>query len=418
MKKSKHTKTAAAWSLVVMGAGFAASLPFQGSIAGKLLVGSFEAGLVGGLADWFAVTALFRHPLGIPIPHTALLPKNRAKMTEGLVSAVENNLLNKESITEKIAGFKAAEMVMDTLMRELHTDGAKQMMDTLCKRILAGLPLEQIAPIVAAEIKTQAGAFDLGPILERAISQVSEKGYDAKALDYGLKQAEEWLVKPEAVYVLGESAMKAIGGIQMNGLMQFAMNAFLGYMNEEKMGAILQGYLFDRVEDMKREGSALRYKVLGLVREQASKLAFSNKVQDGLNGWKNDMVNQWDAEQTVLNKLTELRDKALSAMEDGAYVEAYALPAISRMLTDLRSDEELLSGLNAKIVVGVTTLLEKNHSKIGSLVRENVEKMDNKTLISLIEDKVGQDLQWIRINGAVTGFIIGIVLTGLRMVLE
>lgn len=418
MKKSKHTKTAAAWSLVVMGAGFAASLPFQGSIAGKLLVGSFEAGLVGGLADWFAVTALFRHPLGIPIPHTALLPKNRAKMTEGLVSAVENNLLNKESITEKIAGFKAAEMVMDTLMRELHTDGAKQMIDTLCKRILAGLPLEQIAPIVAAEIKTQAGAFDLGPILERAISQVSEKGYDAKALDYGLKQAEEWLVKPEAVYVLGESAMKAIGGIQMNGLMQFAMNAFLGYMNEEKMGAILQGYLFDRVEDMKREGSALRYKVLGLVREQASKLAFSNKVQDGLNGWKNDMVNQWDAEQTVLNKLTELRDKALSAMEDGAYVEAYALPAIGRMLTDLRSNEELLSGLNAKIVVGVTTLLEKNHSKIGSLVRENVEKMDNKTLISLIEDKVGQDLQWIRINGAVTGFIIGIVLTGLRMVLE
>ncbi|MCZ4148822.1 hypothetical protein BZG21_30765, partial [Escherichia coli] len=107
-----------------------------------------------------------------------------------------------------------------------------------------------------------------------------------------------------------------------------------------------------------------------------------------------------------------------SAMEDGAYVEAYALPAISRRLTDLRSDEELLSGLNAKIVVGVTTLLEKNHSKIGSLVRENVEKMDNKTLISLIEDKVGQDLQWIRINGAVTGFIIGIVLTGLRMVLE
>jgi len=418
MKKSKHTKTAAAWSLVVMGAGFAASLPFQGSIAGKLLVGSFEAGLVGGLADWFAVTALFRHPLGIPIPHTALLPKNRAKMTEGLVSAVENNLLNKESITEKIAGFKAAEMVMDTLMRELHTDGAKQMMDTLCKRILAGLPLEQIAPIVAAEVKTQAGAFDLGPILERAISQVSEKGYDAKALDYGLKQAEEWLVKPETVYVLGESAMKAIGGIQMNGLMQFAMNAFLGYMNEEKMGAILQGYLFDRVEDMKREGSALRYKVLGLVREQASKLAFSAKVQDGLNGWKNDMLNQWDAEQTVLNKLTELRDKALSAMEDGAYVEAYALPAIGRMLTDLRSDEELLSGLNAKIVVGVTTLLEKNHSKIGSLVRENVEKMDNKTLISLIEDKVGQDLQWIRINGAVTGFIIGIVLTGLRMVLE
>ncbi|MGG4398589.1 DUF445 domain-containing protein [Paenibacillus amylolyticus] len=417
MAKPKQTKKAAAWSLVVMGAGFAASLPFQGVPVGKLLVGSFEAGLVGGLADWFAVTALFRHPLGIPIPHTALLPKNRDKMTEGLVSAVENNLLNKDSITEKIADFKAAETVLDTLTRELHSDGIKIMIDTLCKRILAGLPLEQIAPLVAREIKSQAGAFDLGPILERAAHQMTERGYDAKALDYGLKQAEEWLVKPETIMFLGESGMKAISGIQMNGLMQFAMNAFLGYMNEERLGGILQGYLFDRVEDMKREGSALRYKVLDMVRTQTVRLAMSEAMQDGINSWKNNMLEGWNAEETVLNKLTDLRDKALAAMEDGQYVDTYALPAIERVLVDLRADDELMTGMNAKIVHGVTTLLEKNHSKIGKLVRENVDKMDNATLVSMIEDKVGQDLQWIRINGAVTGFVIGIALTALQMAL-
>ncbi|OME95583.1 DUF445 domain-containing protein [Paenibacillus amylolyticus] len=417
MAKPKQTKKAAAWSLVVMGAGFAASLPFQGVPVGKLLVGSFEAGLVGGLADWFAVTALFRHPLGIPIPHTALLPKNRDKMTEGLVSAVENNLLNKDSITEKIADFKAAETVLDTLTRELHSDGIKTMIDTLCKRILAGLPLEQIAPLVAREIKSQAGAFDLGPILERAAHQMTERGYDAKALDYGLKQAEEWLVKPETIMFLGESGMKAISGIQMNGLMQFAMNAFLGYMNEERLGGILQGYLFDRVEDMKREGSTLRYKVLDMVRTQTVRLAMSEAMQDGINSWKNNMLEGWNAEQTVLNKLTDLRDKALAAMEDGQYVDTYALPAIERVLVDLRADDELMTGMNAKIVNGVTTLLEKNHSKIGKLVRENVDKMDNATLVSMIEDKVGQDLQWIRINGAVTGFVIGIALTALQMAL-
>ncbi|WJM08772.1 DUF445 domain-containing protein [Paenibacillus sp. PK1-4R] len=417
MAKPKQTKKAAAWSLVVMGAGFAASLPFQGVPVGKLLVGSFEAGLVGGLADWFAVTALFRHPLGIPIPHTALLPKNRDKMTEGLVSAVENNLLNKDSITEKIADFKAAETVLDTLTRELHSDGIKIMIDTLCKRILAGLPLEQIAPLVAREIKSQAGAYDLGPILERAAHQMTERGYDAKALDYGLKQAEEWLVKPETIMFLGESGMKAISGIQMNGLMQFAMNAFLGYMNEERLGGILQGYLFDRVEDMKREGSDLRYKVLDMVRTQTVRLAMSEAMQDGINSWKNNMLEGWNAEETVLNKLTELRDKALAAMEDGQYVDTYALPAIERVLVDLRTDEELMTGMNAKIVNGVTTLLEKNHSKIGKLVRENVDKMDNATLVSMIEDKVGQDLQWIRINGAVTGFVIGIALTALQMAL-
>jgi len=303
------------------------------------------------------------------------------------------------------------------LTRELHSDGIKTMIDTLCKRILAGLPLEQIAPLVAREIKSQAGAFDLGPILERAAHQMTERGYDAKALDYGLKQAEEWLVKPETIMFLGESGMKAISGIQMNGLMQFAMNAFLGYMNEERLGGILQGYLFDRVEDMKREGSALRYKVLDMVRTQTVRLAMSEAMQDGINNWKNNMLEGWNAEETVLNKLTELRDKALAAMEDGQYVDTYALPAIERVLVDLRTDEELMTGMNAKIVNGVTTLLEKNHSKIGKLVRENVDKMDNATLVSMIEDKVGQDLQWIRINGAVTGFVIGIALTALQMAL-
>jgi uncharacterized membrane-anchored protein YjiN (DUF445 family) len=154
-----------------------------------------------------------------------------------------------------------------------------------------------------------------------------------------------------------------------------------------------------------------------MVRTQTVRLAMSEAMQDGINSWKNNMLKGWNAEETVLNKLTELRDKALAAMEDGQYVDTYALPAIERVLVDLRTDEELMTGMNAKIVNGVTTLLEKNHSKIGKLVRENVDKMDNATLVSMIEDKVGQDLQWIRINGAVTGFVIGIALTALQMAL-
>lgn len=70
-------------SLAIMGVGFVATMPFGDSIWGQLLQGGFEAGLVGGLADWFAVTALFRHPLGIPIPHTALLPKTGSVLQKG-----------------------------------------------------------------------------------------------------------------------------------------------------------------------------------------------------------------------------------------------------------------------------------------------------------------------------------------------
>ena len=94
-KQTKRSHHLATISLSIMGIGFISVLPFQRSLWGTILEGGFESGLVGGLADWFAVTALFRHPLGIPIPHTALLPKNRTRITQAIKSMVEKDWLTK-----------------------------------------------------------------------------------------------------------------------------------------------------------------------------------------------------------------------------------------------------------------------------------------------------------------------------------
>lgn len=413
----KQTKKAAAWSLVIMGAGFAASLPFQDSIAGKMLVGSFEAGLVGGLADWFAVTALFRHPLGLKIPHTALLPKNRKKITEALVSAVENNLLNKESIAAKVADMPISQMILEMAEKELHAQSTHEAIDRLAKRIVSSIPLERIAPLVAEEIKRQAGSLEIQPLLSKAEQYITSKGYDKVALDYGLDQAEAWLAKPDSQYTLGEIGMKAINSLQVNGLMQFALNALMGYLNEERLGGILQRFLYDQVQDLKYEGHPRRQSVLSTIRKQLGQLAHSSKVTKGLEEWKASMLDGWDAEKAVLTKMEEFRDKALVYMEDGSYVQQHLIPIVESLVTEVKEDAELLERINRKIVDSITSLVERNHSKIGQLVRENIDKMDNNTLIAMMEDKLGEDLQWIRINGAVTGFIIGIVLTALQLAL-
>src|SRR6476620_9252393 len=102
LKRSKNSQHLATISLAIMAVGFVGTMPIQHSLWGVILQGGFEAGLVGGLADWFAVTALFRHPLGIPIPHTALLPKKRNSIIAGIISMLENDWLTKESIRKKI----------------------------------------------------------------------------------------------------------------------------------------------------------------------------------------------------------------------------------------------------------------------------------------------------------------------------
>lgn len=418
MEKPKNTRTAAAWSLAILGAGFAATLPFQQYGWARLLAGAFEAGLVGGLADWFAVTALFRHPLGIPIPHTALLPKNREKLTNAMVSTVENNLLGKASIASKIADIRLADLLLDGVEKGLYTPEVATSIDVLAKRLVQSLPLQELAPAIMVEIRRQATDFDAGPLLEALAHQTSEKGYDRRALDYSLEQAESWLLKPETGYTLGALGMQAISGLQVSGLMQFALNAFLGYLNEERMGEMIRHFLLNQVAELQREEHPRRQAVLDGLRTQFSRLAKEDTVQEGLNDWKNNLVEAWEGDASMLGKMEELRARLLNYMEDGSYVPTYILPLLDRMLTDLRVNTELLDKLNARIVEGITGLVEANHSRIGNLVRENVDKMDNKSLIALMEDKLGQDLQWIRINGAVTGFLIGIILTGIRMLIH
>jgi uncharacterized membrane-anchored protein YjiN (DUF445 family) len=417
-KQKRQTKKAATWSLVIMGAGFAASLPFQQYGAVRLLAGAFEAGMVGGLADWFAVTALFRHPLGIPIPHTALLPKNRSKLTDALVSTVENNLLNKESIAAKIKDIQLAEMLLNGAERALASPKAAEAIDTLAKRLVSHLPLDSIAPVITWEIRRQITSLDAGALLESLAKQTLEHGYDQKVLDYALEQTESWLVKPESVMTLGTMGMQAISGLQLSGLMQFAVNAFLGYLNEERMGEMIRQFLLSRVYELQMEHHPRRDALLTGLQGQIEKLASDDAVHTRLNDWKNEQAASWKGEEMVLGKLEELRSRLLACMEDGTYVQTHILPLCARLFEDLRKDKELLDQMNEQIILAITGLVEKNHSRIGDLVRENVDKMDNATLITLMEDKLGQDLQWIRINGALTGFLIGIVLTGIRMLVE
>ena len=142
--KQKGSKRIAAYSLILMTVGYMTTFPFLGNIWIDLLHGGFEAGLVGGLADWFAVTALFRHPLGIPIPHTALLPNNRNRLTEGLVSVIKNDWLSKESIQEKVKHIPFTDKLSVIVKREIRTESFKHILTKTIKNLIEDVEVEKI----------------------------------------------------------------------------------------------------------------------------------------------------------------------------------------------------------------------------------------------------------------------------------
>ncbi|WP_191556255.1 DUF445 domain-containing protein [Metabacillus idriensis] len=408
---SNKSKNLAGISLAVMGAGFAATIPFQGSVAGEFLQGGFEAGLVGGLADWFAVTALFRHPFGLPIPHTALLPKNRNRMIRGLVNTIENDWLSKDSIQTKLSQINLTEKLLPILEKEVHSDSFKKTMKSLMIQMIESVDLEKLAPLIQKQLKGYLTSDEVLNLLKALIHQVLERKYDEKSLDYFLMKSEEWASRRDQREEFGRFAMRAIDNGQADGFLQFAIKSFRNIVNEEKLGKILQDIILNVIGGLRNPESEYRQSILDRVRKELLSIQENSALLEEIDR----VISEWDHSEKLLTILKKTQLKTIAFIEEGTFMDDHLMPFADQLIGKISADKEKIDAIESKIQEQITLFIEKNHSKIGKLVEENLNKLDDETLIDMIENNVGKDLQWIRVNGAVCGFFIGIILTGLKM---
>ncbi|WP_188173378.1 DUF445 domain-containing protein [Paenibacillus sedimenti] len=411
----KEAKYIATVSLGVMGAGFVATLPVSSTVWGAFLQGGFEAGVVGGLADWFAVSALFRHPLGIPIPHTALLPKNREKITNALVSTVENELLSKETIRTRLQQIRFLERGLELAESHLDNEALHKGLTALAKQALHAIDLEKLTPLLAEEIHKALQDVVTSRLVRTIVNGFMEGGYDGKTFDFVLDKLEAWAVKFETRDQLGGMALKAFEGLQSNGFMAFAVNAFIGMVSEEKLGSIIQNFLLTYIEQMRVKNHPRREAVLSFIHSELNKLDKHPQLLAELDRLKEKLPEIFSLEEKLAGTLERLKGKAEAFVEQPDFASQYVVPMIRKLLASVKEDRDVMERGEDWIQQQIVLYLEQNHSKIGQLVKENLDKLDNDKLIEMMEDKVGKDLQWIRVNGAICGFIIGLGLAGLKL---
>ncbi|AMR02163.1 MULTISPECIES: DUF445 domain-containing protein [Bacillus] len=414
---SLQTKYIAGISLGVMGVGFAASIPFQGTVAGEIIQGGFEAGLVGGLADWFAVTALFRHPMGIPIPHTALLPKNRKRVTKGLIHTLENEWLTKESITNKVKEMQLAQMVLQIAEREMQSDAVKKGIVTIAEKAIVTIDTEKLAVIIEKELKTYLHTINTSNILQVLVDQLVVQEYDEKTLDYILVKVKDWTAQDEARYQLGSLGMKAMENIKVDGFLQFTLKSFMNIVDEDKIGGILQKFIISNINSLQEADNTTRQLILAKIRQEIINVKENEALLKELENWKEKWIANWDATDKIKEMLEQVQQRAVAFVNNEEFADKYVIPFLQKQMNKIKEDEQIVQKIEDWLQKQVVSLVEKNHSKIGKLVQENLDKLDDKTLIEMIENNVGKDLQWIRVNGAVCGFMIGLVLEGIKAII-
>ena len=410
--KTKTSKKIARYSLIIMGLGYIATMPFEGSMWIDLLHGGFEAGLVGGLADWFAVTALFRHPLGLPIPHTALLPNNRKRMTNALVSILKNDWLSKESIQEKVKFIPFTEKLIAFMKKQMQTAPFREGLIKLLKKMIGYIEVEKITPIIKKQIILTLSNVEMRKLLQLISSQLLNEKLDQKALDHILKKVDTWLRQEHTSHRLGTVSMNVINNIQADGMLQFALKSIQSLLSEEKLGNIVQNLLLSVIKSLQQEGEPNRAALVLYIQKEIQGLSDNTQLVEGVEKWKHQLLSNWEPDQTITESLHQLQQKALDFVDDKDFIDTYVIPMMNHFLDIIHENNNNIDHWIQKQII---VLVENNHSQIGNLVQENLDKLDTETLVDMVENNIGKDIQWIRVNGAVCGFFIGIVLTGIQV---
>ncbi|KAA8996218.1 DUF445 domain-containing protein [Paenibacillus spiritus] len=404
-------------SLAVMALGFLATLFLPDYTGVELLRGGFEAGLVGGLADWFAVTALFRHPLGLKIPHTSLLLKNRDKIIQSLISAMENELLNKESIRAKLRTVRFVPLASRQLTRFFAGRERRRMLLDQAELLVRRLPAEQAVPHLQAALAAYLKEAQLDKAAETVLDRMIGDGKDREAMDYALTQVSGWAERPETRAMLGSIAAAKLAEVKLGGLKGMAFQAFVSFVDESMLGDLLQNMLLSAVRDLQDEESSYRGSIL-----QEIRIALYSLIQDEerirrLKEWGAAELQGEAAAAFLLARAEELRGGVLRMIDEDRAAggrRVWALYAL--LIRRLGQETELIAQWETRVTEALVGLVEKNHYRIGVLVKENLDQMDDASLVAMLEEKVGRDLQWIRVNGAICGFAVGLVLTVIQLI--
>lgn len=356
-----------------------------------------EGGMVGALADWFAVTALFRHPLGIKIPHTNLISGKKDEIGEGLGSFIEENFLADEVVHDKLAEISGARMAGQWLQERDHAERLGEMISSAGLGALTVLNDEDVQDLIEALVRQHVVEPEWSPLIGRALDSFLSGGHHEAMLDIVADRLEEWLIDhPDAFNSMLSSRLPSwLPGVAqrfVDDRLHSEAVRFAQAVREDRehpFRIAVEGFLSDLARDLGQKPEL-----------QAQLEAFKLEVFDSPR-IRTLAASTWSTARAALVEMledprSELRVRLLAALQDFG----------RRLLAD--------STLQFKIDVWVMQVAEhlvRNYRHdLANVVTETVRKWDAQEAAEKIELQIGKDLQFIRINGTVVGSLAGLAI--------
>lgn len=400
-------RLAATLLLVAMAALFLATLAWHGAHPAVPWLQAFaEAALVGGLADWFAVTALFRHPLGLPIPHTAIIPANKDRIGDSLATFLKDNFLTPGVVARRLDAIDIADAIATWLVTERPPSTGKQRgLGPLVARIIEALDQKAIGDLVRDVASNRLHALALSPIVADAVDATLDKGRHEPLLDSALDWGLETL-NSQSIAIREMVSERTTWLLRMINVDDRVSNSLI-----DGLRRLLSEMRHDPYHPLRaRVGESLRtwaFDLRHFPESQTKVEAFKDDIiaNPAMAGW---LAGLWDSARAAMIK---------SLNNPNALATGKLRPAMRALGERIAADAPLRSAINLHLRRAGVGLVNDYGDAIVSLVSDTVRKWDARTVTEKLETAVGRDLQFIRINGTIIGGTIGLVIHALRLAL-
>ncbi len=363
-----------------------------------------EAAMVGGIADWFAVTALFRHPLGIPIPHTALIPKGKDHIGRTLGRFVQQNFLDPAALTERLAGAGLAKRLGLWLLDEHNSHTVARQLAVVISSTVQTMSDDELTESLNQAIANRIRAIPAGPVIGRVIEIVLQGNHHQALVDTALTGLDRYLdANREALRRrLGQESPWWVPEALDDVVFTRVMDA-------------LHRFLRDLASDANHE---LRRDLEARIRTLAVALQHSPEMIARVDQLKEELLSHPEFQAWSAGLWRRIKAGIVEASEQpGSELQERLAGLIRSAGQSLLEDDQVQQRVDRWVTTVIGQVAEQSQDEIAEFIASTVERWDATETSHRLELALGRDLQFVRINGTLVGGLVGVVIHTLVLLL-
>ncbi|MXV35445.1 MULTISPECIES: DUF445 domain-containing protein [unclassified Saccharibacter] len=373
------------------------------SVVLDMIQAGARAGVVGGLADWFAVTALFRHPMGLPIPHTAILPRRKKQLGQAMGRFVAEHFFTEHDLTALLERFDCSKALVKTLQNPTTRDAVVDNMRRITPGLLERLEDGRGSALAGRLLPVLLHGRDVAPLVARVLRAMVNVDVHQEVFSFFLSQFKELVVQHEPEFHrFVEERVREQGG-------RFVGWAIGGRVASQALNALKME--LERVDPM---DSDIRHGFTTWVNEKIDQLekdpAQLTRVMEHISDFLgHDAVKEWWG--SLWRRLRIVTEDDSQRSDGWSAQVSQAL--LDHVIDILSEDKEFSAKINHIVSRSAVHMIAGIRQEVAALIARVMEKWDGPSLAARLERGVGKDLAYIRINGTVVGFLVGGLLEAL-----